>query len=304
MHTREIAAACLCAVLVLPAPAGAWGGKGHSMQAQTALEKLPAGMPPFFTSAVEQLKALASEPDRWRTGEQPSLAATTGPDHSLKWEIVPKPLPRNRYQFIIQLVQSGKLAVEKVSVQDFGSSPYAIAEWAEMLTGAFRRWRAAPESTAAERASKRHHEQSILFMAGILAHWTTDGSNPMHVSIHIHGWSPLVPNPNGYEGKDLHARYESKYLDAAVGQQDVARFVKEEPRLLGNWLSEAADYIEACNRHVEQIYIWDKTAPFGSGQEPAEARPFTAARLADGARMLRDVWYSAWVKSGLPAPAK
>lgn len=273
------------------------------MQAQAALEKLPAGMPAFFTSAVEQLKALASEPDRWRTAEQPSLAATTGPDHSFKWEIVPKPLPRNRYQFVIQLVQAGKLSADKGSVQDFGALPYGFAEWAEMLTGAFRRWRAAPETTAAERAAKRHLEQSILFMAGIVAHWVTDGSNPMHVSIHIHGWSPLAANPNGYEGKDLHARFESKYLDAAITQEDVTRLVTEEPRLLGAWLSEAVAYIEANNRHIEQIYIWDKTAPFGSGQEPAAARPFTAARLADGARMLRDVWYSAWVKSGLP-PAK
>jgi len=45
MHTLKIAAACLRAALVLSPPAGGWGGKGHSVQAQTAVEKLPAGMP-------------------------------------------------------------------------------------------------------------------------------------------------------------------------------------------------------------------------------------------------------------------
>ena len=70
--------------------------------------------------------------------------------------------------------------------------------------------------------------------------------------------------------------------------------------MLGSWLREMGRYFEANNRHVEQIYRWDKQAPFGSGQEPPEAKRFTAARLADGARMLRDVWHSAWVKSGRP----
>ena len=60
--------------------------------------------------------------------------------------------------------------------------------------------------------------------------------------------------------------------------------------------------VQQTNTHVEQVYIWDKQAPWGSGQEPAEAKPFTAARLADGARMLRDVWYTAWVRSGRPVP--
>ncbi len=53
---------------------------------------------------------------------------------------------------------------------------------------------------------------------------------------------------------------------------------------------------------VEQIYFWDKQAPWSSGKESDEAKPCTAARLADGARMLRDVWYSAWVRSGAPVP--
>ena len=54
--------------------------------------------------------------------------------------------------------------------------------------------------------------------------------------------------------------------------------------------------------HVEQIYKWDKQVRFGSGGEPAEAKPFTAARLADGARAIRDFWYTAWMRSATPLP--
>jgi hypothetical protein len=120
----------------------------------------------------------------------------------------------------------------------------------------------------------------------------------------VHGWHPSIPNPNGYAGpdNDPHGRFESRYVDANIELTDVAALVDNKPRLLGDWLQEAAKHIESCNAHVEQIYRWDKQATFGEGNEPAEAKPFTAARLADGARMLRDVWYTAWMRSGTPVP--
>lgn len=265
------------------------------MQAQAALRKLPRDLPAFFLAAETELKSVSVEPDLWRTKEQPLLTADTGPNHTFKWEIAPKPLPPDRYTFIIQLAKAGKLE----SVQEYGANPYAIVEWSEMLTGAFRRWRRAPEETPVERAEKRQLERNIIFIAGVAAHWATDGSNPMHASIHTSGWSPRVPNPNGYEGKELHRRYESVHVEMDIQPDEVERRVPAEARLLGDWLREAESYIEANNRHVEQIYIWDKTNPFGSDHEAPEAKAFTAARLADGARMTRDIWYSAWVKSGM-----
>jgi hypothetical protein len=141
-------------------------------------------------------------------------------------------------------------------------------------------------------------------MAGVLGHWVTDTSNPIHSSIHVHGWHLSVPNPRGYAGpdNDPHGRYESAYVNRVIELADVAALVDNKPRLLGDWLREAEKHIGAASSHVEQIYIWDLQARFGSGNEPAEAKPFTAARLADGARMIRDVWYTAWMRSGVPIP--
>jgi hypothetical protein len=45
------------------------------------------------------------------------------------------------------------------------------------------------------------------------------------------------------------------------------------------------------------VYALDQLGNFGTGNEPAEAHGFTATRLAEGASMLRDAWYSAWRKS-------
>jgi hypothetical protein len=166
-----------------------------------------------------------------------------------------------------------------------------------MLTAALRRWREMQETSPADRARKRVHERSIVFMAGILAHWVTDTSQPMHTSIHVHGWHSSAPNPHQYVGQDLHARFETAYVGRAIEPASVEALVDKQPRLLGDWLREAETYIAANNVHVEQIYVWDKESPFGGGEENKAARAFTAARLADGARMLRDVWYTAWKRS-------
>lgn len=284
----------------------AWGAKGHQMQARVALAKLPSDMPVFFRGSSEEMAMLISEPDRWRSSEEPDLDDTTGPNHTFRWEIAPKPLPPTRYAFIIELAKQGKIDATPGSVRQYGTAPYGMQEWAEMLTGAFRRWRAMPEKTPEEIARKRMQEKSILFIAGVLGHWVTDMSQPIHASIHVHGWDPSVPNPHGYAGHndDPHGRYEAKYVDRTIELNDVATLVDSRPRVLGDWLPEAETYIAATNSHVEQIFAWDKEARFGDGHEPAEAKPFTAARLADGARELRDYWYTAWVRSGEPMPAK
>lgn len=281
----------------------AWGAKGHQMQARAALHALPVDLPAFFRESGEPMAYLISEPDRWRTSEQPGLTETTGPNHNFKWELVPHPLPANRHLFLIELAKQGKLD-PPAAVRDFGTGAYAIQEWSEMLTAAFRRWRAMPESTAAERVIKRQHEQSILFMAGVLGHWVTDLSEPMHASVHIHGWNSSVPNPDGYTSTDVHGRFESGYVNRAISPADVAALVDNKPRLLGDWLREAEKYIADTNSHIEEIFIFEKQAPFGSGREPAAAVPFTCARLAAGARMLRDVWYTAWMRSQEPLAEK
>lgn len=286
-------------------PAFAWGSKGHEMQARTAIRALPAELPAFFRESEEEMAFLITEPDRWRTSEQPALTETAGVNHTFKWELAPKPLPANRHLFLVELARSKTFdAAKKGAIRDFGMGPYGLQEWAEMLTAAFRRWRAMEEKTPAEIARKRMHEKSILFMAGVLGHWVTDLSQPMHASIHVHGWHPSVPNPHGYTGpdKDPHGRFESQYVDRAIELADVSALVEGKPRLVGDWLREAEKHVAATNSHVEQVFIWDKQAAWGSGKEPAEAKPFTAARLADGARMLRDVWYTAWIRSGQPVP--
>jgi hypothetical protein len=185
----------LAGLLVSAQPAGAWGLKAHQMQVRAVMPVLPAEMPAIFRDSAEHLIFLGTEPDRWRAPENPSLTEATGPNHFFSHELALNPMPPNRHAFLVELAKAGKVTAAEPSLKPFGLAPYAIQEWGEMLTGAFRRWRVLPEDTPLDRTRKRQHEQSILFMAGVLAHWVTDVSQPMHCSIHILGWNASAPNP-------------------------------------------------------------------------------------------------------------
>src|SRR5262245_5353332 len=78
----------------------AWGGHGHTIQARAAVAALPDDMPGFFRRSADQLAYLIIEPDRWRSRGQMNAKALTGPSHTFKWEVAPKPLPPTRDAFI------------------------------------------------------------------------------------------------------------------------------------------------------------------------------------------------------------
>jgi len=296
-NLKHLAASASLYLLAVP-NLGAWGLKAHQMQVRTAMRRLPKDMPGFFLESEEALVLLGTEPDRWRSPETPALTETTGPDHFFSWELAPKPLPSNRTEYLAALARQGAFEKRPLTIKRYGTSPYAIQEWGEMLTGAFQRWRNMPETTDAERFVKRRHEQSILFMAGVLAHWVMDSSQPMHCSVHILGWDPSVPNPEGYAtGRDIHGRYETDYVNAHIQLDDILSRVTQPAQELGPWIEAVTPYLAACNSHVEEVYRFDLKGRFGGGHEPPAAREFTADRMAEGARMLRDVWYTCWRKS-------
>ena len=283
--------------LLWTAAALAWGPDGHFLSARAAARALPGEMPAFFRQSVEELAYLCSEPDRWRDkGRSPALTAHTSADHWMHMENIQPALPATRYEFLLANVGRKNAAGRPLTVEDLGTVAYAIAEYAERLTGEFRRWRAAPEETAEQRRVKRQIEQSIIYTGGVLGHWITDPANPLHATAHHNGWDPELPNPREFAGKGIHGRFEADYVRANIAEGDIAARIGP-PRAAGGWLEEAERHLRASQALVEKVYELDQQVPFGSGQESAEAKALAAGRLAAGAALLRDVWHSAWVKS-------
>jgi len=281
-------------------PAAAWGGEGHTFINRVAAEKIPASMPRFLRRAVVEIAYLGPEPDRWRSPAEFALKNAQEPDHFLDMERIEwlDPLPRGRYEFYRKLYE--KRASTKENPDDYlpervGLQPYITMEVYGRLKSAFREYRqlrAAHQPTQAV-------QQGIVFYAGWLGHYVADGSQPLHTTIQYNGW--VGPNPSRYSTlHGIHAQFETAYVAANITAKDFAGLVKTPDRLQDPFASYVA-YLKDSHAQVETVYSLEKAGGF-TGKGIPTAFDFTTQRLAAGAQMLLNLWYTAWLESAEPAP--
>lgn len=287
---------CIALTMIVP-PVGGWGQKGHEISGMVAAKKLPNEMPKFFRKAAEQLSYLNPEPDRWRSRDESNLDramdSAYAPDHFLDMELVPEAAMKavNRYDFTAEMIKAGQKPTTA------GFVPYRMLELFQTLRVEFRLWRAEKDAN-----KRKWIEQRIINDAGILGHYVSDSANPHHTTIHYNGWSG--PNPNGYtvfsRERGIHFRFEEEFVGAKISLNDILPLVTATPRIIEKPREELWDYLKASNKLVEPLYILDKQEQFSATNNSPEHKKFVSERLAAGAQMLRDMWWTAWVTS---APA-
>ena len=276
-----------------------WGNEGHVYVNRVAAEKIPAEMPRFLRHAVAEIAYLGPEPDRWRSPSEYALKNAQEPDHFIDLERVSwlDPLPQGRYEFYRKLYE--KRAATADHPDDYlpehvGLQPYIVMEVYGRLKAAFRDYRHLREV---------HHstapvEHAIVFYAGWLGHYVADGSQPLHTTIHYNGW--VGPNPKGYTTQHaIHGLFESTYMGQNIAAKDFAKLVHTPERLAAPFAGYV-DYLKGSNRQVENVYAIEKAGGF-TGKGSPEAFAFTTRRLAAGAQMLLDLWFTAWLDSATPA---
>lgn len=289
------AVTALAAAVVLLAPATAnarrWGESGHRLVAQAATAALPADIPDFFRAAASQLAYLNPEPDRWRgrgnAALDPAMDRAYAPEHFVDLEMLPAGAldARDRHAY------ARRLAERDVDPARAGLLPYRILELTERLRTGFALWRSAPNAR-----TRQWIEQRIVNDAGILGHYVADAANPHHTTIHFNGW--VGDNPRGYAtDRRVHARFESTYVQEHITLADVQPNVIRSVRIHEPLRRDVLAYIRASNAHVTELYELDRQEPFGARTRSASHKRFTSRRLAAGATMLRDLWYTAWVTS-------
>jgi len=273
-----------------------WGEAGHRITARAASAALPAEMPQFFRDAAPQLAYLNPEPDRWRARDESRLDAAlegaTAPDHFLDLEMIPAPrragalAAKDRYAF------ADSLRAASVDPASAGALPFAMLEVTQRLRVAFRQWRRVQNDT-----ERRWIEARIINDAGILGHFVADGSNPAHTSIHYNGW--VGANPNGYATDNrFHGRFESAFVQSRVKLDDVQPAVRSDAVVLPSLRPAITAYFMQTHGELERLYQLDKASPFNGEQQGVEHKAFAVKRLAAGATMLRDLWWTAWITSG------
>jgi hypothetical protein len=127
-----------------------------------------------------------------------------------------------------------------------------------------------------------------------------DGSQTLHVTRDHDGWVEKE-NPNGYTRQHgIHRRFETEFVEANITAADV-RPLMTAVRPVGDEWNAYMKYLRRSATLVGRVYELDKEHGF-DGKGTAEAKRFTAERLAAGASMYRDLVYSAWVQSAEPVP--
>jgi hypothetical protein len=286
----------LLSLLLAPA-AFAWGEKGHYIVNEAATHGLPADMPHFFYQAFPDLIWLGFNPDRQRGGGS-SLDDVNPPNHFLDYEFVANlKLPPDRYKFLDLLYTSGQLRRKGITNDESGFLPWVMAEEAQRLLVAFRLWRqSTPGST-----ERKIIERDVIHIAGTLGHFVADSSNPHHTTINYNGW--VEPNPHGFAiDCGTHSRFERDFVSRAVDVKDVIPRLAPTPTLHEDFFATAMAQIHESNALVATLYTIDRDGGFQpTGPIRKEGFDFATSRLADGASLLRDLWWSAWVNSGKPA---
>jgi hypothetical protein len=274
--------------------AHAWGNAGHRLINRLAAGSLPADVPAFLRSdaAISEIEYLGPEPDRWRSPAEPELNGAQAPEHFIDLEPADAlgPLPRLRLDFEAKVYASSQRP-EKIGLQ-----PWEAIEVWERLKAALREYR----RLSAAGQDTHPVEQAAIFYAGWLGHYVGDGSQPLHTTIQYNGW--VGPNPNGYTtAHQIHWQFEGTFVDANLPSLPVAPKMTPAHAIEGDMFDSYVMYLRRSATCVETVYRLEKAGGF-VGAGTAESRDFTAARLAAGASMLRDMIYTAWLESAKPVP--
>ena len=297
MGRKTIVAPLALALIALPSLA--WQDEGHVLVNQVAAEHVPDEMPEFFRNAMDRLAYLGPEPDRWRRVSEFSLKQSQEPDHFIKLEILDVDLDtlRGRYDFYRMLYQRRAdpealhgVHPDSLLPEYVGLLPYMTIEGYERLKVAFRQYR----ELQASGGDTELVEGNVILYAGWLGHYVADAANPHHTSVHYNGWQG--PNPKGYAGPGIHARFEGDFVrDAGIQAEDFSDMLGP-PELLEDPFADFLSLLYESQGMVEETYRIDTEGGFaGAGSE--RGLEFTLERLAAASQMLLDLWYTAWVTS-------
>lgn len=313
--------------ILAPSPGWGWGHTGHVQLSAMAMRHLPDDLPAFLRSpaAIADVAELGAEPDVSRTTGTISGATANGrlqaaptvhdserdPGHYINADqdgtilggvVKLGALPPTRGAYDTAQRQGGQTQYTA------GYLPYTIIDGWQQVRKDFGIWRAMQAGLAAARTDADRawftrtialRERLIIRDIGTWSHYVTDGSQPLHVSIHFNGWG-RYPNPNGYTNYAIHGPMEGAFVRRFIDFGAVEAAMAP-PRDCGCAIEQRVPaYLTETLSHVVAVYeaggAGDRPDLYRTAQ-PAEVALVTA-RLAAGASELRDQIIMAWRQSG------
>ena len=304
----------------------AWDYEGHHAVNELALASLPANFPAFALTpaARERIAYLAGEADRWRNetsarnGTGLALGHASGPDHYLDLEdvylygLTPATLPPLRYDFAAAIVKARAAHPEKFPAIDpakdadhtrelSGFLPWAITENFEKLQSGFATL-AALEKFGGTPAEIENAKQNLIYIMGVMGHFVGDASQPLHTTMHHHGW--VGPNPNRYTtSQGFHGWIDGGFFrkTGGIDAQKLSAQIRPAQKIAAaddpdGIFRTSVDFIVAANRLVEPLYRLDRDGKLSDKENRgAEGRAFLEAQLVKSGQLLGNLWLTAWL---------
>jgi len=301
---------------------GAWDYEGHHAINELALASLPKDFDAFtLTPALKhRIEFLAGEPDRWRNIGDLPLKNLNGPDHYIDleelklYDLTPETLPIMRYDFAADIARARAAHPERFPAIDpekdadhtrelDGFLPWAITENYGKLKSCFSYLKAF-QRYGGTREEIANAQANAVYVMGVMGHFVGDGSQPLHTTIHHHGW--VGDNPHGYTtNAAFHAWIDGGYfrqtggikVETLVGRIHPAERI-ENAETPDGMFRAAVTYLTAQNKLVEPLYQLEKEGKLtGEGDKGLEGRPFLEGQLVKAGQMLGNIWYTAWLEA-------
>jgi hypothetical protein len=278
---RQVAAVVVVAAvgLIGSVPAGAWGGGGHRLILDRAIQLLPPELRAAFDEHRVALIEHASDPDLWRVAGFEEEA----PRHFLDIDAYGPPpftaLPRDL-----------GAAIEKYgpeTVTKNGLLPWRIAEMRGRLFRAFE----------AHKNGQRYGASNAIYLTAVLAHYVADAYQPFHAVLNYDG---QLTNQFG-----IHARFEDE-LPTRFGAK--LTYTPAAPRPILETRDAMFDALASGAALVEGLLAADRRAAEGRTEYddgyyetffPA-AKPVLERRTSEAMTAVAGVILGAWEQAGKP----
>jgi hypothetical protein len=314
---RSALAPLAAAAALVAAPAQAWDAPVHRAITEVALAKAAEASGAAWLAepaTVARAAFTATEADRYRGTKIAFLDHENGPEHYLDIELLGAhdlslaTLPPLRYDFVNAVARtspppqpSGERRGVTTppnapkGVTDIGFVPYAIAEHYAKLVSAMNTVRVLERINEAERAEQvAAARASVVTALGHLSHFVADAAQPLHTTIHHHGW--VGDNPEGFtDDRGFHAYIDGAIvLHHALDRAAIAE-ATPAPRAI-----DAAEIWPAILAHLERshalmrpLYVMHRDGSLR--EEPGKA--LIRERLGDAASTLAGFYLLAWQES-------
>jgi alkylated DNA nucleotide flippase Atl1 len=271
-------------VLVLtPAPLGAWGLEVHRLITDRAIDRLPAGVRPFFDADRAFVVEHAADPDLWKAMDLRGTLGVEAPNHYFDIDGLGSAppfadVPHDRRAFIDKY---GSALANRT-----GRLPWQMAAVYARLVDAFGR---VGRGAAAETDAR--------YLAAVLAHYVEDAYVPFHAVVNYDG------QLTGQRG--VHARFETALVlghahamtFAAVSLQPVPDVTAFAFDTIVDSAALAAPVLDADRRAAAAHPAYDAAyyAMFWDGCGTLLTR-----RLSEAASGVASVVTAAWTAAGQP----